>query len=196
MKLGFLPNKPTREAGFYWHAFSFQKCPHFQFLERNALRANWVPRAEECQWSSLYRWHHATSEEKRLLSVWPVRRSSSWVDHVNLPQTDKEFSTIQRNFHRGCPFGDASWFAETAKLLEFEITTRPRGRPKFRHIPDSFYSPKQRTVVNHRTTEASSAGAKECAVVGRVAIDQSCVLPRQARQGRGNETHIESESPF
>jgi putative transposase len=119
-------------------SFPIQNNEHFltvcRFVERNALRANLVSRAEEWKWSSLYRWHQGTSVQKGLLSAWPVRRSSNWVDHVNLPQTDEELSAIQRSLDRGCPFGDDSWFAETAKLLGLEITIRPRGRPKFRNI--------------------------------------------------------------
>jgi hypothetical protein len=129
MKLGFLPDKPASGAGFSLHLFKFQQYPLFQFLERNALRANCVPRAAEWQRSSLYRRHQGTSEQTSLLSAWPVRRSSSWVDHVKLPQTDKELSGIQRRLDRGSPFGDDSWFAETAKLPGLEITTRPVAVP-------------------------------------------------------------------
>ena len=32
--------------------------------------------------------------------------------------------------HRGRPFGDANWIADTAKRLGLEWTLRPRGRPK------------------------------------------------------------------
>jgi len=80
------------------------------------------------------RWHQGSAEQKRLLSAWPVRRSSNWVDHVKLPLTDEELAAIQRSLDHGCPFGDDSWFAETARILGLEIKTRARGRPKFRTI--------------------------------------------------------------
>ena len=48
----------------------------------------------------------------------------------NSPQTDEERSAIKRSIDRGDPFGDGSWFAEAARALGLEITTRRRGRPK------------------------------------------------------------------
>ena len=93
-----------------------------------------VRQAEEWRWSSLSRWHRGTAEQKSLLASWPVRRSAGWVEHVNSPQTDEELSAIQRSLDRGCPFGDDSWFAETARALGLEITTRPRGRPRIRQL--------------------------------------------------------------
>ena len=118
-------------------SFPIQNDDHFltvcRYVERNPLRANLVLQAEEWRWSSLYRWYRGTSEQKAILASWPVRRSAGWVEHVNSPQTDEELSAIQRSIDRGCPFGDDSWFADTARTLGLEITTRPRGRPKIRH---------------------------------------------------------------
>ena len=116
-------------------SFPIQNDEHFltvcRYVERNALRANLVILAEEWRWSSLYRWHRGTPEQKALLSPWPVRRSANWIEHVNEPQTDEELSVIQRSIDRGCPFGNAEWYETTAKTLGLEITTRPRGRPRF-----------------------------------------------------------------
>ena len=115
-------------------SFPIQNDEHFltvsPYVERNALRANLVNRAEDWRWSSLYRWHCGTAKQTAILSAWPVRRDASWLEHVNAPQTEQELAAIQRRLDRGCPFGEESWFAETAKALGLEITTRPRGRPK------------------------------------------------------------------
>jgi putative transposase len=115
-------------------SFPVQDDEHFltvcRYVERNPLRANLTKRAEDWRWSSLYRWHHGTADHKRLLSAWPVRRSSGWVEHVNSPQTDAELASIKLSVDRGSPFGDPSWRSETAAALGLEITTRPRGRPK------------------------------------------------------------------
>ena len=60
---------------------------HFQMVsrsvERNALRPNLLKRAEDCRWNSLYRWYSETTEEKALLSAWPLRRSARWLENVN-----------------------------------------------------------------------------------------------------------------
>ena len=54
-----------------------------RYVERNALRAKLVKRAEDWRWSSLYRWSSGTAAEKELLSAWPLRRNAGWLEHVN-----------------------------------------------------------------------------------------------------------------
>jgi putative transposase len=51
-------------------------------VERNALRANLVLRAEEWRGSSLWRRVHGTKEQKSLLADWPMGRQSNWLDWV------------------------------------------------------------------------------------------------------------------
>jgi putative transposase len=103
-----------------------------RYVERNALRANLVKRAEDWRWSSLYRWFSGTAAEKELLSAWPLRRNAGWVEHVNSPQTDAELAAIRNSVKRGSPFGDGTWSATATKKLGLEITTQPHGRPKLK----------------------------------------------------------------
>ena len=51
------------------------------YVERNALRANLVARAEEWRWCSLWRRIHGDKE--LLLSAWPIDMPSDWVGWVN-----------------------------------------------------------------------------------------------------------------
>ncbi len=101
-----------------------------RYVERNALRANLVRRAEAWRWSSLWRWHHGNADQQRMLASWPVRRSAGWLEHVNTPQTDAELSALRQSVFRGCPYGDERWSKRTVKRLGLESTLRPRGRPK------------------------------------------------------------------
>ncbi|MGE5195132.1 MAG: transposase [Deltaproteobacteria bacterium] len=101
-----------------------------RYVERNALRANLVPRAEHWKWGSLYRWLRGSAEDRKLLSPWPVPRSPGWLDHVNAPQTEAELSALRRCVNRGSPFGSESWSERTMRSLGLESTIRPRGRPK------------------------------------------------------------------
>jgi putative transposase len=115
-------------------SFPVQYDGHFltvcRYVERNALRANLVKRAEDWRWSSLYRWFSGTAAEKELLSAWPLRRNAGWLEHVNSPQTEAELSAIRRSVNRGSPFGDETWATTATRKLGLEITTRPQGRPK------------------------------------------------------------------
>ena len=61
-----------------------------RYVERNALRAGMVERAEDWQCSSLWRREHRTSDQSRRLTPWPVTQPRSWVEHVNQPQTEAE----------------------------------------------------------------------------------------------------------
>ena len=61
-----------------YKSFPVESDEHFwvvaRYVERNALRANLVLRAEEWQWSSLWQRCHPTGEERSLLAAWPSGR--------------------------------------------------------------------------------------------------------------------------
>jgi len=115
-------------------SFPVQDDEHFltvcRYVERNALRANLVQRAEAWRWGSLYRWKHGNAQQKSLLASWPLPRLPGWVEQVNAPQTQAELSSLRRSVNRGCPFGEPSWCDRMARQLGLESTLRPQGRPK------------------------------------------------------------------
>jgi putative transposase len=101
------------------------------YVERNALRAGMVERAEQWRWSSLWRWRHpAITEDVPPLTAWPVERPRQWLLQVNRPQDKPELTTLQTAVQRGRPFGSAIWQEMTSKKLGLESTFTPRGRPK------------------------------------------------------------------
>ncbi len=113
-------------------SFPVQDDEHFytvcRYVERNALRANLVRRAEDWRWGSLHRWQQGSAKE--LLAAWPLRRLANWVEEVNVPQTEAELSALRRSVNRGCPFGESLWSDRIVRRLGLESTLRPRGRPK------------------------------------------------------------------
>lgn len=115
-------------------SFPVQSDDHFltvvRYVERNALRANLVRRAENWRWGSL--WHHGKNDAiaKTLLSDWPVYRPRNWISQVNRAQTPQELEALRQSAQRGSPYGDASWQTRTAKRLSLESTLRPQGRPR------------------------------------------------------------------
>ena len=115
-------------------SFAVQDDDHFltvcRYVERNALRADLVGRAEDWRWGSLWRYVHGDRQQRALLASWPVRRAPGWVEHVNEPQTEAELSALRRSVKRGCPFGDDRWTEQTIEQFGLETTIRPRGRPK------------------------------------------------------------------
>ena len=115
-------------------SFPVQEDEHFltvcRYVERNALRANLVARAEAWRRGSLYRWLHGSAKEKSLLASWPLPRLPRWFEQVNTPQTEAELSSLRRSVSRGCPFGETSWCDQIVRRLGLESTLRPQGRPR------------------------------------------------------------------
>ena len=99
-------------------------------MERNALRAGLVERAESWRWGSLWRWLQNPELKPSLLSPWPVRRYHNWVDRVNEPLSESELEAVRRCAQRGSPLGSPQWVQSVARRLNLESTLRPRGRPK------------------------------------------------------------------
>lgn len=107
-----------------------------RYVERNALRANLVERAEQWCWSSLWR-RTQGPPHAALLSEWPVPLPADWRRLVNRAQTEKEMEAVRRSVVRGSPFGTEAWTARVARRLGLANTLRPRGRPKKATGPDS-----------------------------------------------------------
>ncbi len=117
-----------------YKSFPVQDDDHFyvvcRYVERNALRAGLVERAEDWRWGSLWRWLQRAEPEPKLLSPWPIPRLPGWRQRVNEALGKQELTAVRRCAHRGAPLGDEGWVESIARRLQLESTMRPRGRPK------------------------------------------------------------------
>jgi putative transposase len=115
-------------------AFPIQEDDHLltviRYVERNALRANLVGRAEDWPWSSLTALRGDAPPS--FFDPGPGPRGKLWLDFVNQPQTEAEVAAVRRSIERGAPFGEAQWQARTAREMGLESTLRARGRPRGR----------------------------------------------------------------
>ena len=115
-------------------SFPVQDDDHFlvvcRYVERNALRAGLVSRAEDWRWGSLWRWLQNPEPTPRLLAPWPRPRLPNWVARVNEPLSDQELEAVRRCAQRGQPWGSPAWIESTARRCSLESTLRPRGRPR------------------------------------------------------------------
>jgi putative transposase len=115
-------------------SFPIQRDEHLRtacrYVERNALTAGLVKRAQDWRWGSL--WAHERGEEplKALLSPWPAPRPPNWTERVNEPITRKELDRLALSERRSRPFGDDRWTQKTAATLGLAHTLRKEGRPK------------------------------------------------------------------
>ncbi|MEX2306629.1 MAG: transposase [Pirellulales bacterium] len=114
-------------------AFPLEDDEHFytvaRYVERNALRASLVERAEEWHWSSLWRRVSGDAKSRALLAPWPLPYPRAWLELVNTPQTEAELDAVRKAIRRGSPLGGEQWKKRIAKRLRLESTLRPRGRP-------------------------------------------------------------------
>jgi putative transposase len=92
-------------------AFPIQQDAHLhavmRYVERNALRAGLVQRAETWPWGSLH-WRDAGQAPIELADS-PAGLPAGWIQWVNEPQTSAELEALRRSAHYQVPFGDADW---------------------------------------------------------------------------------------
>lgn len=112
-------------------AFPIQDDDHLatvlRYVQRNALRAELVARAEQWKWSSLPLWQGGAPW---LWNGPPAVRNKNWLERVNTPLSAGDLSRLRLSAQRGRPYGDESWIRTTVKRLGLESTMRPRGRPR------------------------------------------------------------------
>ena len=113
-------------------SFPVEDDGHFlglaRYVERNAKSAGLVERAEDWQWSGLWRRIHQT--DGWLTSAWPIPRQDDWIDRVNQALTGPELAAIGTSIARGRPLGTAVWTERTVGELELQHTMRSPGRPR------------------------------------------------------------------
>ncbi|MGB7156752.1 MAG: transposase [Tepidisphaeraceae bacterium] len=115
-------------------AFPVETDGHFltmnRYVERNALRAGLVQRAQDWRWSSLNVRLGDDAARRGMLHQWPVPEPHDWLDWVNLPQTDAEVEQMRLRIQTGRPYGAPAFERRIAPLMGLSLTPRPRGRPR------------------------------------------------------------------
>lgn len=125
-------------VGHIWQgrfkAFPIQDDDHLfvvlRYVERNALRAGLVARAEDWRWGSLR--ERISTRGRNLLTDPPCELPTEWPTIVNGPEPDERLQVLRECVRSGRPFGADAWVTETATRLGLESTLRPPGRPRAR----------------------------------------------------------------
>ncbi len=120
-------------------SFPVQTDEHFltvaRYVERNALRAGLVERAEDWRWCSLTQRRATTTKLGNIMSPWPVSPPRNWRRIVNRAQSAAELEDVRCSVQRGRPFGSKRWQIRTADRLSIAQSLRPMGRPRKRETP-------------------------------------------------------------
>ena len=96
-----------------------------RYVERNALRAGLVGRAESWPWGSLA--GRLAGDPEGFLTPAPVPLPADWAEFVNAPQSEAELARLRASVQGARPFGSAAW---SESLTVTTSPPRPRGRPK------------------------------------------------------------------
>ena len=122
-------------------SFPVQSDEHYltvcRYVERNALRAGLVKRAELWPWGSLAQRRATELATGPVLSAGPLPWPKNWLELVNRPLNERELATLRQCVERGQPYGSEFWVKQTAGQLGLASTLRPRGRPKKHQIKGS-----------------------------------------------------------
>ncbi len=112
-------------------SFPVQSDEHFltvcRDVERNALRANLVGRAEDWRWGSLGAPRTKDDADRPTLTAWPIDRPRDWTDRVNRPFGLKEEEAVRRSIQ----LLGGVWRVIGGRLKEEEAVRRSihRGQP-------------------------------------------------------------------
>ena len=96
-----------------FRAVPVQEDGHFLrvclYVERNPVRAELVPRADQWLWSSAWDFVHEVNPSRPPLAPWPVTRPVDWSALLNraaLPGVD---ARIRKSLREGRPYGSIDW---------------------------------------------------------------------------------------
>ena len=115
-----------------YHACPVQTDGHFlnvcRYVERNALRAGLVGKAEDWPWGS------AAADRKNCdpvhLSTWPILQPADWPSILNGSESLADAAEVRRCTSRGLPLGDRDWQALAVRDLALQSKLRGSWRPR------------------------------------------------------------------
>ena len=117
-----------------YKSFPVQKDDHFlqvcRYVERNALRAKLIDRAESWRWGSAWIRNVGNQEQKNMLSPWPVPVTADYNKWLNVKDEESVTQDLRHAVNKGKPFGSQGWIQKIAEKLKLKSTLNPRGRPK------------------------------------------------------------------
>jgi len=101
-----------------------------RYVEQNPLRAKLVKRAEDWQWSSLYRKIRNNQEDQKFLTPLPTELPINYIESVNTILDNEDLEKLRHSVAKGSPYGSATWTGEMVERYDLGSTQRGPGRPK------------------------------------------------------------------
>lgn len=101
-----------------------------RYIERNPLRAGLVKKAEDWEWSSLWKREQEDEEQKKLLDKWPIDIPTDYINLVNINQASEEVNSLRYSVNKGKPYGSETWVNKMIEKFNLGSTLKKPGRPK------------------------------------------------------------------
>ena len=101
-----------------------------RYVEQNPLRAKLTKRAEDWQWSSLWRREKGNDKQKQLLSELPIELPVNYLESVNQILGDETLTNLRHSVNKGKPYGTLKWIDVLANKFDIKHTLRGPGRPR------------------------------------------------------------------
>ena len=101
-----------------------------RYVEQNPLRAKLTKRAEDWQWSSLWRRERGSATQKKLLDSLPITLPNNYLDIVNDIPSDEHLTALRYSVNKGKPYGTVDWVEAVIERFDLAHTLRGPGRPK------------------------------------------------------------------
>ena len=101
-----------------------------KYIEQNPVRAKLVDKAENWQWSSLWRRERGNEKQNRLLDTLPFEIPKNYKKWVNEIVDEEQLTSIRYSVNKGKPFGTLEWVDDIIARFKLGHTLRGPGRPK------------------------------------------------------------------
>lgn len=113
----------------FWIRHDAHLLTVMRYVERNAVRAGLVERAEQWPWCS-HAWRLGREAGPALTDP-PVPLPPGWTSYVNAPQTPAELEALRACVNRQRPYGDEdAWSEDAPSSPGRQPLRRGRGRPR------------------------------------------------------------------
>ncbi len=117
-----------------YKSFPIETDRHLQtvirYVEQNPLRAKLTTRAEDWQWSSLWRREQGVESQKKLLAPLPTQLPDNYLESVNSLLRGDDLDRLRYSVTKGAPYGTQDWTDEIVHKYRLGSTLRGPGRPR------------------------------------------------------------------
>lgn len=101
-----------------------------RYVERNPITAGLIKDPLDWKFSSLYRRHRGSIQQRKLLAPWIIDEPKDYLPMLKEPISGAEIEKIKESEQRGVPYGDDGYVFNMVEKYGIQSVVRGKGRPK------------------------------------------------------------------